>query len=148
MIKSARSYEVAVFLIFLLIAGLHALGFAYSLYYHLWWYDVIMHLLGGFAIALLAGYLFFMREWRWKRDMRDLFTITLSSILIVGTAWEVFEYFVDTYLTLREYGLADTGWDYMNDVIGALVGALYFKVFYKRLNPEKSRVQVEAKILL
>jgi len=142
-----RAYRLSVLGLFVAIAILHALGFLYSLYYYWWWYDIPMHILGGFAVALLSADFFFLQ----RRDngehtaKRILITI-LISVLAAGIIWEIFEFGIDKMFKLLGNDAIDTAADFGNDLIGALLGAWAFLIFRRKMSKKKEAV--EARILL
>lgn len=146
---SLRAYGLFTLFLFIVIAILHALGFFYSLYFYLWWYDIVMHILGGFAIAILSAYIFFLRPGRSVSDVRKIFLTIFFSILVVGILWEVGEIFVSRYYDFRmEIGGIDTLADMINDMIGAFAGAWLFLRHSRVRGDDKAAKAVEAKILI
>lgn len=149
---SLRSYSLFTLSLFIIIAVLHALGFAYSLYFYLWWYDIMMHLLGGFAVALLVTYILCLRPKdaegaARKVSVRKIFLTVLVSALVIGVVWEIFEFIINRLFTLRGNDMTDTVADLLNDLLGAAVSVKIFLMFQK--SREKAKIpEVEAKILL
>ena len=96
----------------LVVAGVLAVMQQYALEYYLywvyWWFDIVMHAIGGLVIGLLvyaAGY-------------RTLLKLVMTVILI-GLVWEVFEYAIGV-MTYEDDVLFDTILDLIMDTIGAL----------------------------
>lgn len=128
--STVRTYRMIVLFIFIAIAILHAIGFQYSLYYHLWWYDIPMHIFGGLAIALLAGYIFFLRtEKNEYPAIRKVLITIFASVMVVGILWEVFEFAMHWFLSLYWFGWFDTIKDLFDDIVGAFIGAKIFLTF-------------------
>ncbi len=126
-----RVYQLSVFTLFASIAILHALGFQYSLYFHLWWYDIPMHMLGGLAIAVLSAYIFFLRSPKeGEISMNRIYTTILLSVFVVGILWEIFELVMHWALTLYWFGWTDTTKDLFDDMVGGYVGTKIFLAFY------------------
>ena len=84
-----------VFIFTLLYAVGPMLGFCYNLYYHVPWWDKMLHIFGGVAFALLGLFLFekFADPQRVRRWMTVVFALCLSMAVAVG--WEFFEYGMD-----------------------------------------------------
>jgi hypothetical protein len=96
----------------LVIASVLAIMQQYALEYYLywvyWWFDVVMHAIGGFVIGLFvyaAGY-------------RTLLRLVLA-VIVVGIVWELFEYVIGV-MTYEDDVLFDTILDLVMDTIGAL----------------------------
>lgn len=85
-----------VFIFTLLYAVGPMLGFCYNLYYHVPWWDKMLHIFGGVAFALLGLFLFekFADSQRVRRWMTVVFALCFSMAVAVG--WEFFEYGMDT----------------------------------------------------
>ena len=87
MFLSNNTYTCRLQLLLLLLVSssltiiLHAIGLEFFLYWSLWWFDILMHALGGFSLGLLCVLLFPDRY-------RYLRYIILFGVII---GWEVFE---------------------------------------------------------
>jgi len=93
-------------------------------YMEYWWYDIFMHILGGFAVGLLIASSMMVFGYK---SPRRLFHIVLGTLLI-GLAWEYFE----VYFELTGYPLGsqlyyiDTLIDVADDIIGGLMAMYVF----------------------
>lgn len=105
----------------LIIAGaffvLNQIALADFLYWRFWWYDVMMHFLGGvvnggFAVWIAAR--FFPNMSR-----RQLFFVGLAAIAVIGVGWEVFEFFTGQYIDQANVA-ADTAQDLLMDTLGMI----------------------------
>lgn len=117
------------------IAVMHKLALSLSLYYTTSWYDVVMHFLGGFLIALLVIRLLFVEEIisPERQQLKQLFFITIPSVIVVGLVWELWELFVGFTDVINDR--QDTIIDVIMDTIGAVVALLYFKKYvWKKLD--------------
>lgn len=120
--RSRSFVGILIALLGLLIAYLQLFASAHYLYWEYWWYDIMMHLLGGLLMGAFA--LWFLRfEFRDKK--LPLFIISFVFVLCVGVAWEIFEYFTDSY-GAANYTL-DTTLDLLMDVVGMMSAYLIFK---------------------
>ena len=94
-----------------LLAFLQQVALAEYLYWRWWWFDILMHFLGGILVGgigvVIANVL--------KTPVLPTLLVTL---VVIGIGWEVFEY---------AFGLYDGGWDLVDtsiDLIMDTLGAL------------------------
>lgn len=119
---------------------LHLIAVGGSWYFHLWWFDVLMHFLGGVAMGAIAlasfNYLAKVSS-NHQTNSTDLaalaikFIFILGFVALVGIAWEWLEFIVDhsgqaqkLAFGLAQPGLKDTMLDFYFDLLGA------FLIFY------------------
>lgn len=116
---------ISLALLGLLIALFQFLANEYYLYWEWWWADIVMHFLGGFFIA--GGALWFLRFEVpvGFRARVPVFVTTLLLTLLVGIAWEVFEYVTDSAGAIN-YTL-DTTLDIAMDLVGMLAAYVIIK---------------------
>jgi len=89
------------------------LALEFSWYYSLWYFDIIMHFLGGAWLGLFALWLF---------PRHSLFKI-LAFVFLFGFGWEVYELVVD-YAVVHDFShfdLCDTLSDLVCDMAGGMV---------------------------
>jgi len=101
---------------------LHTTALRLSLYWIYWWFDVLLHSLTGFVLALLI--LFLMYNIFPEISPRRVSLATLGMVLLVAISWEVFEYI---------NGLALAHGSYMIDTLSDImlgVGTGYLAVIY------------------
>lgn len=105
----------------LLIGVGQTVAIEYSLYWSLWWYDIVMHFLGGLWIALIAlwAYKAFAGE---DAESNKGYLTALIIVVVVGILWEVMEILVGLTLTQANYEM-DTVLDLIMDVVGAICAA-------------------------
>lgn len=101
-----------------LIAALHVVANAYFLYWSVWWFDILMHFLGGLFIAASALWLLRFEVPPGIRSRIPVFISVFGAVLIVGVAWEVFEKITGAYNAIH-YTL-DTATDIAMDMAGML----------------------------
>ena len=105
-----------IFALLAIIGFLHLLALEREYYWLLSWYDIMMHLLGGFwTVATIF----------WLRNEGLLpFTLNFSRALLatiaIGLAWEVYELAFGLTFTAKAGYLEDTMLDLMFDLSGAL----------------------------
>ena len=88
-----KSFSVILVIFIYLIFILDITANQFFLYWRFWWFDMTMHFLGGFWIALLAYYLFCLSGYFTKISKKfSVFILSLTTVAVVGVLWEVFEY--------------------------------------------------------
>lgn len=106
--KNFVAFVGTVVLVFLL----HVLATKLSFYYIFWWYDSMLHILGGMAVAFF-GYTIF-------KSKREVLIPLLA--LLVGVSWEIFERL--GHVWWPNYMGFGNKWDTVFDVLCAILGAL------------------------
>ena len=105
-----------------LVAVLHSIGLSKHYYWSIWWYDIVMHGLGGAWAALV---LLWVSRWS-KFTFNSSLLVVLAGALIIGSGWEIYELtFGLTFTTARNY-YSDTTLDLIMDLVGG--SAIYFSV--------------------
>ena len=97
-----------------LLWALNFIALTFYLYWSISWYDIMMHFLGGLMTGVLA-------MWFWGLEERSVssFLLLFASVMIVGGAWEVFEYVNDLTFSTQEYKI-DTIVDLVMDGLGGI----------------------------
>ncbi len=119
-------------LVLLLVYVLHIIGFTYAFYTTTWWYDVMMHILGGIGISL-SVFWFFKTLNKNVLD-KDIYVKVIIFTILAGLLWEGIETF---------YGIAgapvgtiayyvDTIKDIIDDTLGAFITLFLIKLFKKQ----------------
>ncbi len=103
----------------ILVFVLHVLATKMSFYYIFWWYDSMLHILGGMAVAFF-GYMFL-------KGNREKFIPLLA--VAVGVIWEVFERL--GHIWWPGYIGFGGPWDTIFDVLCAILGALIIIIWQK-----------------
>lgn len=109
-----------------LVTALFIVGLMYYLQWRFWWYDLVLHGLGGIWVALAVMWLLTLVH----RAPR--IATVIISVIIVGALWEIFEFAIGAPREVN-YQL-DTTTDLLMDAVGAVAG---FIVGY-RLTPRIS----------
>jgi len=119
--------------ILVVIGILHNIGGIVFNAYDVWWWDILLHFLGGVWLAL-SGFWFFYYSRFVKGFLRTagrFFFATLVPVLIIGLAWEVFEYmFGLTFVLPGERWGVDTIGDVFVDIAGGMAVYLYYRLKY------------------
>ncbi len=120
---------VSIVFLALVIALFQFLANEYYLYWKWWWADIVMHFLGGLFVS--ASVLWWLRFEIpvGLRSRVPKFLTALLAIIVVGVAWEVFEYVTGMYNAVN-YTL-DTTLDLATDVGGMLFAYLLFKKYVR-----------------
>lgn len=103
--------------------ALHQVGSAFFLYWDVVWYDVLVHFVGGFSLALLFVWIWYGSDMLGRRAMPARISAVLAAIafvLLASAAWEIFEYTFDIANPVGENYSVDT----FNDFVAATLGAL------------------------
>lgn len=101
------------------LAVLHNLALAFSLYWRFGWFDIFMHFFGGAVVAL--G-LFTLKDF--IKDIPDrlqYFIPVISGVIVVILSWELFEILIGVPVWEPGYGI-DTIVDLVMGVLGGFVG--------------------------
>lgn len=106
-----------IFFIFLL----NYLAMEFHWYSSIWYFDMLMHFLGGFWLGLAAIYLFSLKDSSFKSILKIFFIV-----LLVGTGWEMFEILIDRFITQSPFDFLDTASDMFFDFAGGLSAVFYF----------------------
>ncbi len=110
---------LACLIFFILIVNFFAHKFYW--YFSVWYFDVIMHFLGGFWVALAFIYLFSLKN----GSFNSIFKVLLF-VFFVGVGWEIFEIFINDVATQNSFDFLDAISDLFFDLTGGALGVLYF----------------------
>lgn len=116
---------VFIFLIFLL----NYLAMKFYWYSSIWYFDMLMHFLGGIWLALLYIYLFPPEKYNSKTIWKMLLVI-----LLIGLGWEIFEVIINETITRISFNILDTVSDLFFDLSGGCFVIMYFM---KKIMPIK-----------
>ena len=114
-----------------LIAALHLLAIELYWYWTYLWFDILVHFLGGFLVALGALWLVFYSGYLSHGFLFSKIracTIALGAGIVIGILWELFEV-VTGPPAASNYAL-DTSLDMLFDVLGAY-GAYLFVLYLR-----------------
>jgi hypothetical protein len=104
-------------------------------YSSIWWYDMLMHFLGGLFVAVLAYDLC----WHLMKTQRNLwvkFFFIIAAVLFIGLLWEVYEFGVQDIAKVT--GIADIP-DSISDLVFDTIGGIFgFLLVSQRLKNEQS----------
>lgn len=114
---------LAILCLVLFFAFLHVLALHFYFYWTVWWFDIFMHVLGGFIFGtLFALLLLHSASGRGKS-----FLLIICGALVAGILWEIFEYKTGLTFTTAGNYMIDTISDLLSDVVGGLSAYIYYE---------------------
>ncbi|MFH1608562.1 MAG: hypothetical protein ABH951_00895 [Patescibacteria group bacterium] len=120
---------VVIFFIFFL----NFIGDRFYWYSSIWYFDIIMHTLGGFWVGLLLFWVFGFKNINWKFILK-----IILGVLIIGIFWEVFEIIVNKTIAQNPFNFLDAVSDIFCDLAGGLFASTY--IFKKIIKKEKIKL--------
>lgn len=99
-----------------LIGILHLTATDRLYYWNIWWFDLVMHFLGGFWIAAAV---FWKSEWL-KLPFKLTFASVIGTVVLVGGLWEVWEYWAGLTFASKSVYHLDLSLDLLMDTIGGV----------------------------
>lgn len=122
-----KSYLLPFFSLGLIVVlgTLHFTAEAFYLYWTIWWFDNMVHLLAGFAggfiiVWFLSDFISFHLK---KNSNLNSVLIIIGSVLVVGIVWEIFEY-INNITPYAEGYIFDTTLDLFFDLLGATLASV------------------------
>lgn len=106
--------------------ALHLLALEFFFYWRLWWFDWLVHIVGGIVVGLIAG-LFVLFP---KARIKTIFLTVVGTALCVSLLWELFEYNFGLTFVSNNY-LFDTVSDIVAGFIGGEIAANGIVRFFK-----------------
>ena len=109
---------VVIFFLFLasVFALVHWFAVGASLYWHFWWFDILMHFWGGILIALGVVALTTFR----RITIKPSYGLVLAVSLFIVISWEFFEWQVGLFVP--ELHFPDAIYDVSLGIVGGLLG--------------------------
>lgn len=112
-------HTVSGLIIFIFFAN--ALANKFYWYSSIWYFDIVMHFLGGFAVGLLALYLT-----RTEEISKPVVLRVMLAVVLVGLGWEIFELVVDKVISRNVLNILDSSADLFFDSAGGLAAVFYY----------------------
>ena len=112
----------------LLLAAINIVAISFYLYWTLWWFDNMMHFLGGFTLGFFAIYFFSSSISSGKISLTKGLVLSFIGVMTIAVAWEVFEYVTGQTVSTEAYPL-----DVLHDLISDTLGALLALSISKRI---------------
>jgi len=121
-IKDMKNMRLAILSLFILVimAFLHILAIKFYLYWNFWWFDLVVHFLGGVAVGTFAYYLISKSFCGHVRSRILVLVIALAVTLV----WEIFEFKTGITFVSSNYAM-----DTVSDILSGLLGASMFLFF-------------------
>jgi hypothetical protein len=110
----------------LIVAFLHVTASYISLYEIVWWFDIPMHLGGGFFVGSYVLSVFFGKKYfvDYTKNELTIIAFPLLVTLCVALGWEVFEYAFRAGGNPYFSYAFDTGKDIVNGLVGSLCASV------------------------
>jgi hypothetical protein len=131
--RKAIGFLSAVFII-------NFIGMYYELY-NIWWFDMVLHFLGGFFVAMLmVHYLDLNRLVQVKNNSKlKQYLIIVGATSFIGIIWEFAEYLASltlidplyNHFKIRTYFIGDLD-DTINDLLMDIVGAFSWLFLFRK----------------
>lgn len=105
------------------------LGEEANFYERFWWWDLLFHMLAGFAFGLIAYIVLILTYQKYHAHstpalFTSIFAVAFS--LAISSVWEIIEYVTDmAFSTNMQPSAEDTMEDLIIGLLGALLSALY-----------------------
>lgn len=102
----------------------------FYLYSSIWYFDLIMHFLGGAWLALFLIWFFYDNFLKQGFSKKNFWKVFLG-VLFIGVLWEFFQVFVHDIFSKDEFDFIDSFTDVIADVLGGVFVFLVFKKILK-----------------
>lgn len=131
---TSRTMVWCISLLAFMLGVLEIVALRFYLYWTVWWFDIIMHFLGGLWVSLIT--LWFYKAFADVRAHKEHgYLITLLIMILVGVAWEIFEVIAGLTMTSQAGYFFDTVLDLIMDICGALY-AVHLVFGHKKMRDE------------
>ena len=126
----------------LLIFIANSLALKFYWYFSIWYFDMLMHFLGGLWEGLFFIWFFSIVDFPFLKlspsvvDFKLIYK-TVSFVLLIGILWEFFEFFTNNYIGHDPFNILDTISDIFFDLAGGTFSIFYFFFYFKKITPIK-----------
>jgi hypothetical protein len=114
-----NKYFLPMFLLIIVIAVLHFLAIKELYYWSIWWYDIMMHFLGGLWVAF---FVLWFNSWIPLPISPNTLLRVVVAVIFVGILWEVYELVFGMTFVSDDGYFIDTIQDFIMDTLGGIVG--------------------------
>ncbi len=97
----------------------------------LWYFDIVMHSLGGVWVGMFFVYVFS----KYEASRARLFLQVLLATTAMGIFWEFYQYYIYVIVSRTPFDFHDTSIDVLCDLAGAIFAGSYF---IRRIMPAKT----------
>ncbi len=91
-------------------------------YYLFWYFDMLMHFIGGMTVLFLIVYIFYSRI---SSRSNLPIGILILSVFIIGFGWELYEQLISMLISHNPQIYLDSISDLFFDLAGGILGLLY-----------------------
>ena len=116
-----QKLKIRLALVTFLVYFLNTIATKFYWYYSIWWFDVLMHFLGGVWVTFILFWFFPVTPLS-----KNYFPKLILGILFVGLGWEVFEIIFNNIIAGITFDLFDTLSDVFFDMLGGVLAVFYF----------------------
>lgn len=123
---SSRNQNIFLFVLLLLTGALYyldAIAQVNFYYWTFWWYDIMMHFLGGFVVSGFGLWVYIRLASPTRMSLRRALLLSIGIGMSIGIGWELFEYFNGMYADQPGI-VADTTIDLLMDCFGSVISGL------------------------
>ena len=119
-------------LVAIFVLGVNAFAEYFHIYYLYHWFDIPMHISGGFAVGLIAIALLRVIYVGVAYEKKIQFVFMLALTILVGIAWEAFETYFKTSVMYGGNYWFDTIKDLLMDTLGGILSYICFHPHIKK----------------
>lgn len=121
----------------------NTIGLYNGWYHDFFWFDMTLHFLGGFFVAMLLSQ--YLREYLFEGWRLKNFLVILGVVSFMGVSWEFSEYIANLKISpilydrygIRTYFMGDLD-DTMNDLLMDILGAGSFALILHSIGRRKA----------
>lgn len=115
------------------IGGFYVIGIYLDLFWLLPWYDIPMHILGGFWV-LFGVFGIWASFTKLIPEKKNFFLILILGTMVISVFWEIYELASGLVKVNEEGYIFDTAKDFADDFFGAVIAFFCLKFFYRHDN--------------
>ena len=138
-----KIYPILLLFLIATIAILNFYAYRFHWYWEFWWFDIIMHTLGGIWVASCALWLRYFRSLAAEPIIApkklSIFILALVAVYVIGGGWELFEFSLDKFITFKIHDAVNTASDLFFDGIGSIIAVFLFLSVYNRYKKIENR---------
>ena len=130
---SRKFYSIFLFVLISLIGVLNFYAYRYHWYWEFWWFDIIMHTLGGIWVGSAAFWFRYFRNPDASKIIPDkmfVFLLSFAAVSVIGVGWELFEFSMDKFITFKIHDAVNTASDLFFDGMGSILAVFIFLWVY------------------
>ena len=141
---TTRNTLLPALILAILVLWLHLTALTYHLYFHNWWFHMIIHVLIGLVLSLITLFIYDRVVQNYSKRFPILAAIALPLVLFFAISWEVFELWSGLiYVSGPGYTL-DTAKGIFTGIAGGMIGVGYVFIVLKRSPREVKAAENES----